>query len=111
MGTTRTFSIHFWLNIAKRNGDSAPIYARVTVDGKRAEISLQRQTSVTYWDTKAKKTTSRTPEGKALNTYLDQVYAKLLQCHKQLSAEFELVTAKSIKARFVGHDERHKTLL
>ncbi len=47
MGTTRTFSIHFWLNIAKRNGDSAPIYARVTVDGKRAEISLQRQTSVT----------------------------------------------------------------
>ncbi|MEC7772873.1 MAG: site-specific integrase [Bacteroidota bacterium] len=111
MGTTRTFSIHFWLNIAKRNGDSAPIYARVTVDGKRAEISLQRQTSVTYWDTKAKKTTSRTPEGKALNTYLDQVYAKLLECHKQLSAEFELVTAKSIKARFVGHDERHKTLL
>jgi len=111
MGTTRTFSIHFWLNIAKRNGDSAPIYARVTVDGKRAEISLQRQTSVTLWDTKAKKTTSRTPEGKALNTYLDQVYAKLLQCHKQLSAEFELVTAKSIKARFVGHDERHKTLL
>ena len=111
MGTTRTFSIHFWLNIAKRNGDSAPIYARVTVDGKRAEISLQRQTSVTLWDTKAKKTTSRTPEGKALNTYLDQVYDKLLQCHKQLSAEFELVTAKSIKARFVGHDERHKTLL
>lgn len=111
MGTTRTFSIHFWLNIAKRNGDSAPIYARVTVDGKRAEISLQRQTLVTYWDTKAKKTTSRTPEGKALNTYLDQVYAKLLECYKQLSSEFELVTAKSIKARFVGHDERHKTLL
>lgn len=111
MGTTRTFSIHFWLNLAKRNGDSAPIYARVTVDGRRAEISLQRQTSVTLWDTKAKKTTSRTPEGKALNTYLDQVYAKLLQCHKHLSAEFELVTAKSIKARFVGQDERHKTLL
>jgi len=111
MGTSRTFSIHFWLNLAKKKGDLAPIYARVTIDGKRAEISLQRQASVTYWDTKSKKTTSRTPEGKALNTYLDQVYAKLLECHKQLSSDFELVTAKSIKARFVGQDERHKTLL
>src|SRR5690606_16102239 len=111
MGTSRTFSIHFWLNLAKKKGDLAPIYAGVTVDGKRAEISLQRQASVTYWDTKSKKSTSRTPEGNALNTYLDQVYAKLLECHKQLSADFELVTAKSIKARFVGQDERHKTLL
>ena len=111
MGTSRTFSIHFWLNLAKKKGDLAPIYARVTIDGKRAEISLQRQTSVTYWDTKSKKTTSRTPEGKALNTYLDQVYAKLLECHKQLSSDFELVTAKSIKARFVGQDESHKSLL
>jgi len=71
MGTSRTFSIHFWINTAKRKGDLAPIYAWVTVDGKRAEISLKRQTSVTYWDTKSKKTTSRTTEGKELNAYLD----------------------------------------
>jgi hypothetical protein len=110
MGTSRTFSIHFWLNLVKKKGDLAPIYARVTVDGKRAEISLQRQASVTYWDTKSKKTTSRTPEGNALNAYLDQVYAKLLECHK-LSSDFELVTSSRIKARFLGQDERHKTLL
>lgn len=111
MRTSRTFSIHFWLNLTKKKDDLAPIYARVTVDGKRAEISLKRETSVTYWDTKSKKTTSRTPEGKALNNYLDQVYAKLLDCHKQLSADFKLITAKAIKARFIGEDERHKTLL
>lgn len=43
MGTLRTFSIHFWLNLAKKKGDLAPIYVRITVDGKRAEISLQRR--------------------------------------------------------------------
>ncbi|WP_317130257.1 site-specific integrase [Aggregatimonas sangjinii] len=111
MRTSTTFSIHFWLSLAKQKDGFAPIYARITVDGKRAEISLQRQTSVTYWDTKAKRTTARTADGKALNTYLDQVYAKLLRCHKQLSSDFELVTAKSIKARFIGQDERHKSLL
>ncbi|WP_345741906.1 phage integrase SAM-like domain-containing protein [Seonamhaeicola maritimus] len=111
MQTSRTFSIHFWLNLAKKKDDLAPIYARVTVDGKRAEIGLKRETSVTYWDTKSKKTASRAPEGKALNNYLDQVYAKLLECYKQLSSDFELVTAKRIKARFLGQDERYKTLL
>ncbi len=111
MEPSRTFSIHFWLNTAKKKQDLAPIYARITVNGKRVEISLKRQTSVTYWDTKSKKTMARTPEGKALNNYLDQVYAKLLECHKQLSSGFELVTAKGIKARFLGQDESHKTLL
>ncbi len=111
MEPSRTFSIHFWLNTAKKKDNLAPIYARVTVNGKRSEISLKRQTSVTYWDTKSKKTTSRTPEGKALNSYLDQVHAKLLECHKQLSSGFELVTSKGIKARFLGQDKSHKTLL
>ncbi len=111
MGSSRTFNIHFWLNLAKEKDGQAPIYARITVDGRRSEISLQRQTSVTYWDTKSKKTTARTTEGKALNAFLDQVYAKLLDCHKQLSSDYKLVTSKSIKARFIGQDERHKTLL
>jgi integrase/recombinase XerD len=111
MGSSRTFSIHFWLNTAKSKDGFAPIYARVTVDGKRAEISLKCQTKVTYWDTKSKKTTLRTPEGKELNAYLDQVKAKLLLCYKQLTSDFELVTANSIKARFVGQDEEHKTLM
>ena len=59
MRTSRTFSIHFWLNLAKKTDDLAPIYARVTVDGKRAEISLQREASVTYWDIKSKRTTDQ----------------------------------------------------
>ncbi|WP_108424572.1 site-specific integrase [Flagellimonas amoyensis] len=111
MDTSRTFSIHFWLNLAKEKEGLAPIYARITVDGKRAEISLKRVTQVTFWDTNAKKTTSRSTEGKQLNNYLDQVHAKLLACHKELSSDFELVTAQSIKSRFTGVDSKHKTLL
>lgn len=52
MQTSKTFSIHFWLNLAKEKNDLAPIYACVNVDRKRAEISLKRSTSVTYWDTR-----------------------------------------------------------
>ncbi|WP_047415880.1 site-specific integrase [Cellulophaga sp. Hel_I_12] len=111
MQTSKTFSIHFWPSIAKAKDDFAPIYARVTVEGKRAEISLKRFTSVTYWDNRSKRTTLRTSEGKALNLYLDQVYSDLLTCHKQLLGDSIYITAQSIKARYLGEDEQHKTLL
>ncbi len=55
MKTSKTFSIHFWLNMAKEKNGIAPIYARITVNGKRTEISLKRYQSVTSWDTKTKR--------------------------------------------------------
>tara|TARA_R110001583_G_scaffold433_3_gene4095 strand:+ start:1209 stop:2420 length:1212 start_codon:yes stop_codon:yes gene_type:complete len=97
--------------MAKKKADFAPIYARITVDGKRAEISLKRFTSVTYWDIRSKRANSRTSEGKSLNVYLDQVYSDLLECQKQLVGESKYVTAQAIKARYLGEDEQHKTLL
>ena len=111
MQTSKTFSIHFWLKMAKRKGDLTPIYARITVNGKRAEISLKRYTSVTYWDSKSKRVKPRTPGAKMLNAYLDDVYANLLTCHKQLTSEFKLITSHNIKARFLGEDEQFKTLM
>ena len=111
MQTSKTFSIHFWLKMTKRKGDLAPIYARITVNGRRSEISLKRYISVTYWDSKSKRAKPRTPGAKMLNSYLDDVYAKLLTCHKQLTSEFKLITSQSIKSRFLGEDEQHKTLL
>ncbi|WP_432410885.1 site-specific integrase [Rasiella sp. SM2506] len=111
MQTSRTFSIHFWLNLAKKKNNLAPIYARITIDGKRAEISLKREATVTYWDTQAKRVKQRIPEGLHLNPYLDKVYTDLLECHTQLSSEYKLVTAQGIKARYLGEDEQHKTLL
>ncbi|MEP5600838.1 MAG: site-specific integrase [Algibacter sp.] len=111
MQTSKTFSIHFWLKLTKRKGDLAPIYARITVNGKRAEISLKRAISVTYWDNKSKRAKPRTPGAKILNAYLDDIYSNLLTCHKQLTAEFKLITSHNIKARFLGEDEQHKTLL
>lgn len=111
MQTSKTFSIHFWINSAKEKNNLSPVYARITVDKKRAEISLKRSISVTFWDAKTKRSKSRTEEGKALNIYLDRVYANLLECHKQLLEESKFITAQAIKARYLGEDDQHKTLM
>ncbi|MCM4161771.1 site-specific integrase [Antarcticibacterium flavum] len=111
MKTSRTFSIHFWINSAKIKKNKAPIYARITVNKERIEISLKRDIEVTYWDTRAKRSNSRTPQAKALNKYLDQVYSDLLDCHTQLHIENKIITPKAIKARFLGEDQQQKSLL
>lgn len=111
MQTSKTFSIHFWLNTAKKKNGIAPVYARITVNGKRAEISLKRYRSVTSWDSKTKRARPRTPNASGLNSYLDQVYTELLACHKQLLSEFKLITSQAIKARYLGEDEQEKTLM
>lgn len=49
MHVSNTFSILFWLHTAKQKDNLAPIYARITVNGKRTEISLKRTVSVTSW--------------------------------------------------------------
>lgn len=111
MQTSKTFSIYFWINSAKIKEGKAPIYARITINGKRLEMSLKRSLEVTFWDTRAKRSISRTPQGKALNKYLDQVYSDLLECHTQLHSENKIITPKAIKARFLGEDQQQKSLM
>ncbi|MFD2325065.1 hypothetical protein [Mucilaginibacter galii] len=43
MKNSKSFSVLFWTNKAKAdNNGLVPLYARVTVEGKRAEISLKK---------------------------------------------------------------------
>ena len=73
-----TFRIHFWLNTAKSKGNLAPIYARVTINGRRAEISLKRECAIDSWDERAHRIKGRNPDATSLNGYLDAKYSRLL---------------------------------
>jgi hypothetical protein len=42
MKTTNTFGIQFIIRVQKNDDAKAIIYARITVNGKRLEISLKR---------------------------------------------------------------------
>jgi hypothetical protein len=51
MKTTQRFSVLIWAD--KRKADAAglaPLYARITYLGKRAEISLKRRVHLAKWD-------------------------------------------------------------
>lgn len=110
METKATFRILFWLNTIKQKDNEAPIYARVTVNGRRAEISLKRQCCPSSWDERARRVKGRSQDVVSLNKYLDAKYSRLLDCYEELLKEGKVVTAQGIKARFLGIDSTSKTL-
>ncbi|PKA99655.1 site-specific recombinase XerD [Flavobacteriaceae bacterium MAR_2009_75] len=87
------------------------LYARVTVDGKRAEFSLNRELQVSLWDEKRKRGKGFSKYIISLNKYLDQVFTGLHEAHRQLLQEEVDITSAGIKARYLGEDEKGKTLL
>lgn len=51
MRTTNTFGIQFVLRLPKNKIDEmATVYARITVNGRRTEISLKSKVSIKNWD-------------------------------------------------------------
>ncbi|WP_019037771.1 site-specific integrase [Psychroflexus tropicus] len=105
-----TFSVLFFTRKLDSNKEELSIYARITVNGKRAEMSLKRKTSVNEWDSSKGRLRGNTPRIKTLNSYLDQVYSKLLDTQKKILDKDNLITADKVKACYQGLDQEHKTL-
>lgn len=110
MNTKNTFTLIFFTRKSRSNPDQLTIYVRITINGKRSEISLKRVTSVENWDPNKGRSKGNSDNSRRLNMYLDEVYSKLLKCHKELLAEDKIISSDSIKARFLGEDASSKTL-
>ncbi len=63
------------------------------------------------WDNKSKRGKGFSKYVISVNKYLDQVFTGLHEAHRQLLQEEVDITSAGIKARYLGEDERGKTLL
>ena len=108
MTHSNTFSILFWLKLASAKNKKAPVYARITVNGKRSELSLKRKVCISDWDSNKNRLKAVSDENRLVNSYLEQVNVKLFDCYQQLENKNKLVTSDIIKAHFLGKTEsRH----
>ncbi|UGU15956.1 phage integrase SAM-like domain-containing protein [Sinomicrobium kalidii] len=111
MKTNSTFGVIFFTRKFGKNPQGLKIYTRITVNSRRAEISLKRSVEADLWDNAKDRAKGYSPENRRLNAYLDEVYSQLLDCHKQLLSELKVITPDAIKKRFLGEDEQQKTLM
>ena len=110
MRTQNTFSILFWLQSSRAINDEALLYARITVNGRRVNISLKRKIPLSRWDSKKKKARGNSNEARQINNYLSQVQTQLFQSFQDLKFKGELITAELIKAEYLGENGNSKTL-
>jgi integrase len=110
MQTSNTFSVVLFTRKSRSKQQELSIYARITVNGKRSEISLKRHVQQREWDTSKNRGRGSSYPIQTLNRYLDQEYSRLLDCHKQLLAEDKVVSSQAIKSRYLGEDNTQKTL-
>lgn len=111
MRNNSTLAVLIFTRDITYNPEKLTIYARITVDGRRAEISLKRYTSVNVWDVTKGRVIGTTQKARLLNSYLDEVYVQIMEAHKQLLSEGKMVTSQAVKARYLGQDGQHKTLM
>ncbi len=110
MKTSTTFSILFWLKLSKAKNGKAPLYARITVNGKRAEISLKRKIKIEFWSSAKNKVKGTNQEARIINAYLDQVSSELHQSKNELKSEGKITSAQTVKARYLKEDEQNYSL-
>jgi hypothetical protein len=71
MKTTQTFSILIWANKSKAINTEAPLFARITVDGKRAEVSLKKRIELSKWDPSKGCMKGTSEDVRTINNYIN----------------------------------------
>jgi integrase len=110
MQTNNTFSIIFFTRKSRNAKNQLSIYVRITINKQRSEISLKRNVSFKQWDNNKNRGRGTSAKIRILNNYLDYVYNKLLDSHKQLLEEDKIISASTVKDRYLGKDDNQKTL-
>ena len=108
----KTFGLLFYLKKSKVDAQGkCPIYLRITVDGKRTEISTKRSIAISKWNTQANKAIGRTEDVRELNAYLDSLITKVYQSQRDLIQDDKEVTTETLKNKFLGIEDKERTLI
>jgi len=102
MSSTNIVGIRFFIKKYKAKDNCAPVYARITVSGRSADISLKRQVEMRSWNMKIGKVKGNGEEAKSFNNFLDQIRAEITNCYTELRIQKKAISAEVIKRHFCG---------
>lgn len=108
----KTFNLLFFIKKNKiRTNGTAPIYLRITIDGKAADIAAKRYIDPQKWDVKAHKAVGNSQEAKTLNVYLKTLEQQVYDSHYQMLKEEDFVTSEGLKSKLLGTDVSTRMLI
>lgn len=107
-------NINLLFYLKKRsNYKSGPvaIYLRFTVEGQRAEASTGKTCDPLRWNTQAGRANGTKEDIRILNTHLDKLEAKAQELHNLMIMNQDFITAETLKNRFIGKEEKVRSLI
>jgi hypothetical protein len=106
------FHLLFFLRKQKNYKDGPiVIYMRITLDGKRAEMSTGRECDPVKWSSLAGRGMGTKEEVKSLNNYLDSLQTKLRNAHQVLVDSNQRITLESLYNQFTGKADKSSYLM
>lgn len=107
-----TFGVLFYLKKQKATlKGTAPICARITINGKRTEISVKRSVTVSEWDAKKGMPRGNRKEIVELNMFLNQFKAKIINIYQQHQLSGSTIDGPAIREKMLGNGKLAPTLL
>lgn len=107
-----SFSTLFYIKDERRDKNGkAGLYLRITVDGRRTGISLNRKIDPSKWDSRMNKLKGKGVEAEELNQFMTTIRYKINRIQHQLIEEGNPFTAVDIKNIYQGKDREVKMLL
>ncbi|RXG29931.1 site-specific integrase [Leeuwenhoekiella marinoflava] len=89
----------------------APIYLRLTVDGKRKEHSISRRVDPRKWNSRQEKALGNSREAVEINTHISNLRHKLNQIHQNYIENDKYISANSLIKELRGENDIVKMTL
>ena len=105
-------SILFYAKKAKAATNGlVPIYTRITIGGKRIELSTNRFVETSKWSTDAGKMKGATEEARLINNHLELLKNQIRDAEMELVYNKLPITTETLKSKLFGLDERVRMLV
>jgi len=112
MRSSNTFGIQFVIRLPKQQkNDQATVFARISVNGRRCEISLKKKVDPQNWDDAKGKARGTKDEIRKLNEHIERVRTIIADGYHQLIQQKKVITVDAVKSLFLGTDQNEITLI
>ena len=107
-------TLHFFFHLRKsrsENNAKSKIYLRLTLDGKRAVMSISRSISPDRWDSSKGRARGTSQETREINNHIEKITYNLNKIHQNFMDDGHLITPSKMIRALNGIDENDKKTL
>lgn len=111
MKTNQIYSIRFVIKRGKLKNGKSPLVCRITVNGKRCEISMRKSIDPSKWSALTGRAKGNSEEARIINMHIELTSTEIMRHHNKLVMEGKPTDAQSIKNSFLGLSEKKYSLV